>query len=42
VLAAHDDAFGLLDQPAVLQGGLQLIGQPALTWAVELDGSRRI
>jgi hypothetical protein len=42
MLAADDYAFGLLDQPPVLQGGLELVGQPALAWAVELDGSRRI
>ena len=36
LLAAHDDPFGLLDQPPMLQGGLQLIGQPAL----DLGGAR--
>jgi hypothetical protein len=30
MLAADDYAFGLLDQPPVLQGGLELVGQPAL------------
>src|SRR5215217_340884 len=37
LLAAHDDPFGLLDQPPVLQGGLQLISQPPL----DLGGHRR-
>jgi hypothetical protein len=34
---SHDDAFGLLDQPPVLQGGLKLIGQPPL----DLSGRTR-
>jgi hypothetical protein len=36
MLAAHHDAFGLLDQPAVLQGGLELVGQAPL----DLGGDR--
>jgi hypothetical protein len=37
LLTAHDHPLGLLDQPAMLQGGLELVGQPPF----HLDGGRR-